>query len=132
MNFKRKNQVLSNFNAAPMNDIIFFLLLFFLLTSSFAIPSFLKVSLAKADSGEKVVKQTIAITITADNKYYIDANEISSDKIEAKIVEIAGGKENIVVNLRNDKAASWETIARVMNQANKMKAAVILATEAGK
>ena len=73
MNFKRKNQVLSNFNAAPMNDIIFFLLLFFLLTSSFAIPTFLKVALAKAD-GEQVAKQTIAITITADNKYYIDQN----------------------------------------------------------
>lgn len=131
MNFKRKNQVLSNFNAAPMNDIIFFLLLFFLLTSSFAIPTFLKVALAKAD-GEQVAKQTIAITITADNKYYIDQNEIPADQIEQKMIELSAGKENIVVNLRNDKAAQWESIAKVMNQANKMKAAVILATEANK
>lgn len=131
MNFKRKNQVLSNFNAAPMNDIIFFLLLFFLLTSSFAIPTFLKVALAKAD-GEQVAKQTIAITITADNKYYIDQTEIPADQIEQKMIELSAGKENIVVNLRNDKAAQWESIAKVMNQANKMKAAVILATEANK
>jgi biopolymer transport protein ExbD len=131
MNFKRKNQVLSNFNAAPMNDIIFFLLLFFLLTSSFAIPTFLKVALAKAD-GEQVAKQTIAITITADNKFYIDQSEIPADQIEQKMLDLSAGKENIVVNLRNDKAAQWESIAKVMNQANKMKAAVILATEANK
>ncbi len=131
MNFKRKNQVLSNFNAAPMNDIIFFLLLFFLLTSSFAIPTFLKVALAKAD-GEGVVKQTIAITITSDNKYFIEQNEIPTDQIEMKMIELTAGKDNVVINLRNDKAANWEAIAKVMNQANKMKAAVILATEANK
>ena len=131
MNFKRKNQVLSNFNAAPMNDIIFFLLLFFLLTSSFAIPTFLKVALAKAD-GEGAVKQTIAITITSDNKYFIEQNEIPTDQIEMIMIELTAGKENVVINLRNDKAANWEAIAKVMNQANKMKAAVILATEANK
>lgn len=128
MNFRRKSQVLSTFNAAPMNDIIFFLLLFFLLTSSFAIPTFLKVALAKAD-GEQVAKQTLAITITADNRFFIEQNEIPADQIELKMIELTAGKENIIINLRNDRQARWETIAKVMNQANKMKAAVILATE---
>ncbi|MBI3235152.1 MAG: biopolymer transporter ExbD [Bacteroidetes bacterium] len=131
MNFRKKNQILSNFNAAPMNDIIFFLLLFFLLTSSFAIPTYLKVALAKAE-GETVVKQTIAITITSDNKYFIEQNEIPADQIVNKIVALTEGKENVIINLRNDKACNWEAIARVMNQANKMKAAVILATETTK
>ena len=128
MNFKRKTQVLSSFNAAPMNDIIFFLLLFFLLTSSFAIPTYLKVVLAKAQ-GEQVAKQTISVTITSDNKFYVENIEIPATDIEKKMNELLAGKENTVINLRNDKDAKWESIARVMNEANKLKAAVILATQ---
>jgi biopolymer transport protein ExbD len=130
MNFKRKNQVLSGFNAAPMNDIIFFLLLFFLLTSSFAIPTYLKMSLAKAQ-GENVVPSpfVLEVNITVDGKSYLGKDEIPAGDLPKRLEEALRGKENPVINLRVDENAKWGEGVKVLDLANKYKAKLIVATQ---
>ena len=97
MNFKRKSQALSSFNSAPMNDILFFLLLFFLLTATFAIPTFQKVTLAKADGTQKL-KQNMAIIINKEGKIFIDNAEIQLPEFDAKIQMFVKDKTGKVIN----------------------------------
>lgn len=127
MNFRRKNQVLSSFSAAPMNDILFFLLLFFLLTATFTIPTYVKVSLASA-TGEQTIKQSIQVIITADGKYMYEQKEIARDQISSTIEGALKDNPDPVINLIVDKDARWDYMAGVLSIANKRKAQVVVAT----
>ena len=128
MNFKRKSQALSSFNAAPMNDILFFLLLFFLLTATFAIPTFQKVTLAKAERTQKL-KQNMAVVINKDGKIFLENAEIQLPAFDAKIQAFIVGKTEPVVNVIIDKGASWEYIAPVTGILQKYKVSSIIATQ---
>ena len=130
MNFKRKSQVLSGFNAAPMNDIIFFLLLFFLLTSSFAIPTYLKLNLAKANGENVLTNSTVLeITLTGDNKIIFGKDEISEADLPLKLEELLKASESPVINLRGDINSKFGTAVTVMNLANRYKAKMIVAAQ---
>ncbi|MDZ4758579.1 MAG: biopolymer transporter ExbD [Bacteroidota bacterium] len=128
MNFKRKSQPLSSFNAAPMNDILFFLLLFFLLTATFAIPTFQKVTLAKADGTQKL-KQNLAIIVATGGKLYIENQEVQRADFDAKIQVLVKDKTEPVVNVIIDKGATWEDIAPITGILQKYKVNAILATQ---
>lgn len=128
MNFKRKSQPLSSFNAAPMNDILFFLLLFFLLTATFAIPTFQKVTLAKAEGTQKL-KQNMAVVITQGGKLYIENQEVQSKEFEQRIQSLIKDKTEPVVNVIIDKGATWQDIAPVTGILQKNKVNAILATQ---
>lgn len=127
MNFKRRTKALSSFNAAPMNDILFFLLLFFLLTSSFAVPTYLRLTLPRSN-GTTEVKQSFAVAIDVNHKVYIDKTEVPDSSVESRITSMLAGKTDAVINLQVDKSVPIEDVVRIMNMATKLKAKVILAT----
>lgn len=127
MNFRRKNQVLSSFSAAPMNDILFFLLLFFLLTATFTIPTYVKVTLA-ASSGEQTIKQSIQVIITSDGKYMFEQQEIQKNDLPQILEKALGNNPDPVINLIVDRQATWDYMAGVLSIANKKKAQVVVAT----
>ena len=114
---------------SSMTDIIFLLLIFFMLTSNFVTPSGLPVSLPSSKTSA-IVMQKISVTITGDLKYYLNEKPVALAEIEPQLAALLQGTqegEGVVV-LHVDKTVPVEHLARVAGIAANLKAKVTLAT----
>ena len=86
MAIKRNKRFHVEVATSALSDIMFFLLLFFLIISTLANPNVIKVPLPKSDANETTNKQHVTLTVTEDKKYFIYKEEISKDQVEARLV----------------------------------------------
>lgn len=129
MKLKRKSKINTSFNSSPMNDIIFFLLLFFLLTSTFGVPSVIKVLLPKAKGETNVVKKTVTLIITEDLRYFLNNKAITFEQLEPTLVaEMANIPEPTVV-LDTDRNIKVQNLVDVLEIANRHKIKMVLSTK---
>ena len=112
---------------SSMTDIIFLLLIFFMLTSNFVAPTGLPVSLPTSKSSNIVI-QKINITITPDLKYYLNEKPVSLSEIEAQLPGLLQGADEGVVVLHVDKSVPVEYLVNVASIAASLNAKVTLAT----
>lgn len=126
MNFKSKYKVDSAFSMSSMTDIIFLLLIFFMLTASFVTPSGLPVSLPSSKSST-IVMQKVSVTITKDLEYYLNDRKININDLERELGKELLGKEGVVV-LHADKSVPVEHVVRIAGIATSLEAKVTLAT----
>jgi biopolymer transport protein ExbD len=127
MNLKSKHKVDSSFSMSSMTDIIFLLLIFFMLTSSFITPSGLPVNLPTSRSSN-IVMQKVSVTITSDLKYYVDDKPVSKNQLEGVLRNSFAGKEGVVV-LHCDKSVPVEHLVTVAAIATSLEAKVSIATK---
>ncbi len=130
MALQSKHKVSSAFSMSSMTDIIFLLLIFFMLTSTFITPSGLPVNLPSSKSS-KIIMQRVSVTITPDRKFYINAQRVTRDLIEIELAKALQGKEGVVV-LHVDKSVPVEYLIDVASIAISLKAKVSIATKPGK
>lgn len=127
MDIKSKNKIEASFSMSSMTDVIFLLLVFFMLTSSFVTPSGLPVNLPTSKSSN-IVMQKVSVTITPDLKYFVNQKEVSLSSLErtlkAELIEDEG-----VVVLHCDKSVPVEHLVNVASIATKLKAKISLATK---
>jgi biopolymer transport protein ExbD len=129
MKIERRKTLNSEVYVASFNDIMFFLLLFFLIISTMVNPSVIKLLLPKAAHSEQTVsKQTINLTITKDLKYYLNDEEIQPDKLEFKLKLAMRSAQETTVVLRADNSITLQPVIDVIDLGNKLKIKVILAT----
>ncbi|MFN7489867.1 MAG: ExbD/TolR family protein, partial [Chryseotalea sp.] len=102
MNLSSKNKISPEFSMASMTDLIFLLLVFFMLTSSFVTPSGLPVSLPSSQASNIEV-QKVSVTITKDLQYFVNEKSVSKAMLEAELRSKLGGANGSVV-LHIDKA----------------------------
>lgn len=129
MNFKSKNRINPEFSMSSMTDIIFLLLIFFMLTSNFVTPSGLPVSLPSSKSST-IVMQKVSVTITPDLQYFVNDKKVSFETIEPELVNLLEGiaqGEGVVV-MHVDKSVPVEHLVKVAGIATQLKAKVTLAT----
>ena len=81
MALRSRNKVSANFNMSSMTDIVFLLLIFFMLTSTLVSPNALKLLLPNSKA-KTLEKQTISVSITKDLQFYINENQVAENKIE--------------------------------------------------
>jgi len=112
---------------SSMTDIIFLLLIFFMLTSNFVTPSGLPVSLPSSQTSN-IVMQKISITITPDLKYYLNDKPVALEEIQPQLATLLQGTEEGVVVLHVDKTVPVEHLVKVAGIAADLKAKVTLAT----
>ncbi len=113
---------------SSMTDIIFLLLVFFMLTSNFVTPSGLPVSLPSSQTSD-IVMQKISVTITDDLKYYLNEKPIALDEIEPQLAALLQqGTEQGAVVLHVDKSVPVEHLVKVAGIAKNLNASVTLAT----
>ena len=84
MNLRSTNKINSTFSMSSMTDIIFLLLIFFMLTASFVTPSGLPVNLPSSKSSTISI-QKVSVTITKDLKYFVNDKESDENLLEAHI-----------------------------------------------
>jgi biopolymer transport protein ExbD len=129
MKIERKRNRTSEVYTASLNDIMFFLLLFFLIISTMVNPSVIKLLLPKASNSEQTVsKQNINLTVTKDLKYYINDEEVSFDRIEPRLKNLKARAKETTVILRADNVITLQHIVDIIDIGNKLKLKVILAT----
>jgi biopolymer transport protein ExbD len=98
MSIKRKRRFHAEVATSSLSDIMFFLLLFFLIISTLANPNVIKMTLPKAKSNEKTNKQLISLSVTEDKKFYIDKEPVDFENLETSLMtKIGADKEQTVV-----------------------------------
>ena len=127
MAFESKHKIDSSFSMSSMTDIVFLLLIFFMLTSNFITPSGLPVSLPSAKKS-KIVMQKASITISKDLKYYINDRRITRSQIEQELRRELNGEE-AMVTLHIDKSVPTEYLVEVAGIAASLNAKVSIATK---
>ena len=130
MNLKANNKINPLFSMSSMTDIIFLLLIFFMLTASFITPSGLPVSLPSSKSSTIVI-QKVSVTITKDLKYFVNDKEVNISDIEIHLRDEIGDKEGLVV-LHCDKDVPVEHLVNVASIATSLEAKVTIATQPSK
>ena len=127
MAFESKHKIDSSFSMSSMTDIVFLLLIFFMLTSNFITPSGLPVSLPSSKKS-KIVMQKASITISKDLKYYINDRRITRSQIEQELKRELNGEE-AMVTLHIDKSVPTEYLVEVAGIAASLNAKVSIATK---
>ena len=98
MSIKRKRIFHAEVATSSLSDIMFFLLLFFLIISTLANPNVIKMTLPKAKSNEKTNKQLISLSVTEDKKFFIDKEPVDFENLETSLMsKIGADKEQTVV-----------------------------------
>lgn len=127
MNLKTRNKRNVDFNMSSMTDIVFLLLIFFMLTSTLVSPNALKLLLPKS-SGRTLATQSVSVSIDKDLNFYFNQDMINISELEGKLVNVAT-EEDATVVLNAEKSVPIEEVVKVMGIANKLKIKMILATD---
>ena len=127
MSLRSRNKVSANFSMSSMTDIVFLLLIFFMLTSTLVSPNALKLLLPNSKA-RTLEKQTLSVSITPEIDYYIGDKQVAIENLEQELkLELAGQEEPAIV-LHADKTVDIEYAVKVMDIAYKNKYKVVLAT----
>ncbi|WP_133759086.1 biopolymer transporter ExbD [Gelidibacter sediminis] len=128
MNIRGRNKVTPDFNMSSMTDIVFLLLIFFMLASTLVTTNAIDILLPKAD-GKTENKKSVAVSITKDLNYYIDQKLVGESVLEYELKEALANQEQPTIVLRAEKSVSIENVVKVMDIANRNKFKVILAVK---
>ena len=112
-----------------LNDIMFFLLLFFLLVATFANPNVIKLLLPKSASNQTIDKKQITLSVTKEKNYFIDKEQIPFDKLEGSLKVIKQKINDVTIVLRTDNTLTIQDLIDVLAIGNKLQIKMILATE---
>ena len=112
-----------------LNDIMFFLLLFFLLVATFANPNVIKLLLPKSSSNQTLDKKQITLSITKEKSYFIDKEQIPFNKLEGSLKAIKQKISDVTIVLRTDNSLTIQDLIDVLAIGNKLQIKMILATE---
>ncbi|HEX8270221.1 MAG TPA: biopolymer transporter ExbD [Flavobacterium sp.] len=100
MPIRRNKRFHAEVATSSLSDIMFFLLLFFLIISTLANPNVIKMTLPKAETTDKTNKQHISLSVTEDKRFYIDKKEVAFDEIEALLLSQISDKDQQTVIVR--------------------------------
>jgi biopolymer transport protein ExbD len=127
MGLRSRNKISANFNMSSMTDIVFLLLIFFMLTSTLVSPNALKL-LLPSSKAKTLEKQTISISITKDIDFYINENKIAAASIEQELKLLINNETEPAIILHTDKTVAIEHVVKIMDIAYRNKYKIVLAT----
>lgn len=129
MKLRGRNQIRPEFNMSSMTDVVFLLLIFFMIASTLAKQlNTIEVKLPQAD-GKTENRSTVAVTITNANQYFIDSEKVTKRRLENQLISILSTMETPSIVLRTEKKVAINEVVYVMNIANRNGIKVVLAVE---
>lgn len=130
MNLRGRNKITPEFNMSSMTDIVFLLLIFFMIASTLAKQlDTIEVKLPQA-KGKTENRQSVSVTINENNRFYIDGKPTAKAVIKKDLLAILSAQEEKVIVLRAQKSIAIDQIVYVMNIANENAIKVVLAVDA--
>ena len=128
MELKRRNRVNAEFSMASMTDIIFLLLIFFMITSSAISQSAIDVKLPSAEAINPSVQDQSTVTIKEDGKYFVNDKEIAKEQLEQFLVNALKDDAAPSFTIRADENSKHKDVVFVMGIAETHKFNLAIAT----
>ena len=134
MPIRTRNKLSVTFSMASMSDLVFLLLIFFMLTSTLIAPNAIKL-LLPGSSNKTMAKQTVTVYINDMQQYFVEENQVPEGTLEGEINRTLGGQTEGTIVLRADKTVPVQDIVNVIDAVNEInrktgtKHKVILATQ---
>ena len=129
MKLKGRNQIRPEFNMSSMTDVVFLLLIFFMIASTLAKQlNTIDVKLPQAE-GKTENRNTVAVTITNSNQFYLNADRVNKRNLEKNLIDVLKTMKTRSIVLRTEKKVAIEQVVFVMNLANKNGVKVVLAVD---
>jgi biopolymer transport protein ExbD len=133
MALKSRNKVSTEFSTSTMSDLVFLLLIFFMLTSTLISPNALKLILPRSTNQIQTTKPITTVSITADLQFYVEKDNVGLENLESVLQQklgIVSDPENApTISLHADRTVPIEYVVKVMNIAKNNKYKLILATQ---
>jgi biopolymer transport protein ExbD len=126
MNIRGRNKISPEFSMSSMTDIVFLLLIFFMLTSTLVTVNALDIILPKAQ-GKTENNKSVAVSITKNLDFYVDKKKVKESEIEQYLLDNLKSQENQTIVLRAEEGVPIEKAVKVLDIANRNKIKVILA-----
>ena len=133
MAIKSRNKINVTFNSSSMSDLVFLLLIFFMLTSTLVAPNAIKL-LLPSSSSKTMAKQTVTVYINDLFQYYVDETPVTDEELSTSINAKIAGQTDATIVLRSDKSVPVQYVVNVIDAVNDINNAtqqnhkVILAT----
>jgi biopolymer transport protein ExbD len=125
---ERKSSVIEVYTGS-LNDIMFFLLLFFLIVSTLVNPSVIKLLLPKSPPAQTISKQQITLSETADKSFYLNNIAVPFDNIESELIKVTKKIDSPTIVLRIDNSLTIQNLVDVLQIGNKLNIKMVLATK---
>ncbi len=126
---KRHGRISAEIHTSAMNDIMFFLLLFFLIASAITNPNVIKLLLPKSSSGQSVSKKTISVTISQDLVYTVNNKPVKIEDMQQTLLGYKNLAAELTIVLSVDRTVAIQNVVEIMDIAQKMNIKLVLATE---
>lgn len=132
MALRTRNKVNPNFSMSSMTDIVFLLLIFFMVTSTLIAPTALKLLLPKSNNQVSAEKPIITVSITSDLQFAVLDKPVAFNDLEntlkRQIGKVNDGDDPPTISVHADKTVPIDEVVKVMNIAKRNKYKLILAT----
>lgn len=126
MNLRGRNKITPEFNMSSMTDIVFLLLIFFMIASTLVTTSAIDILLPKA-SGKTENKKSVSVSIQKDLTFYIDQKMVNIQNLESELLSLFQNETVSSIVLRAEKSVPVDYVVKVMDIANRNKFKIILA-----
>ncbi|MBQ0725682.1 MAG: biopolymer transporter ExbD [Cycloclasticus sp.] len=123
MNFRRKNKEELDLNLTPLIDVVFLLLIFFMVTTTFDRETQLNIELPQAAGEQKKAEQVIEISIDSSSRFFINQKEIVNSGLETvktAIKQAAGDKRDLPLLISADGKATHQSVMTVLDAASQL------------
>jgi biopolymer transport protein ExbD len=129
MKIRRKNRFVPEVFTQSLNDIMFFLMLFFLIISTMVNPNVIKLMLPKASAAQQMQKKQTTIAVDSDKNYFIDRQPVAKDQLESQLQAIFAGVEEKTVILQVDQTISVQDLVDVLAIGAKLDIKMVMAVK---
>lgn len=128
INLRKKKEIGAEVFTSAMNDIMFFLMLFFIIISTLLNPSMIKVSLPNSQSSQNLHKKEINLSVNKDMSYFVNNKQVGFESLEAELQTEIKLHPDAIVMLRFDKELTIQDLVNVLALGNKLNVKMVLAT----
>jgi len=129
MALRSRNKINATFSMSSMTDVVFLLLIFFMITSTLVNPNAIKLLLPQS-SQQAAAKPLESVSITRDLRYYVGTKSVRFSQIETELRRRVGDEQDVYISLHVDENVPMREVVKVMNIAKNNSYKVILATRA--
>jgi biopolymer transport protein ExbD len=128
IDLRKKKDFTAEVFTSSMNDIMFFLMLFFIIISTLLNPSMIKVSLPNSRSSQTLQKKEINLTMTLDKNYYVNNTKVPFEQLESELKKELAHSPDAFIMLRFDSSLPIQDLVNVLSVGNRLTAKMIIAT----
>jgi len=128
INLRKKKDFTAEVFTSSMNDIMFFLMLFFIIISTLLNPSMIRVALPNSQNSQTLQKKEINLTMTKEKVYYVNNTQVPFDELEAQLKKELTHSPDAFIMLRFDNTLPIQDLVNVLSVGNRLNSKMIIAT----